>query len=120
VDPDEPSSRRRYLTYGIGGGGGVLIGTSLLMGAVTRSRWNEAQAHCRERLCDQSGVDLAHSAHSLGTASTVVFVAGTAALAAGVYLYLTAPHDDEREATGLRLVPGVGPSQVGFALQGGF
>jgi hypothetical protein len=124
ADADRGGSRsRRLLAYGIGGGGIAVLGTSLILGAVASSRWSDAQSHCRDNLCDQTGVDLASGARSMGNASTALFVVGTAAVAAAVYLYLTAPkRGAERAPAGRaarrRIVPEVGSAQLGLSLQG--
>jgi hypothetical protein len=120
---DEPRRRRRLLAYGVAGGGVAVVGVSLIFGALASSKWSEAQTHCNGKLCDQTGVDLAHGASTMGNLSTGAFVVGAGAVAAGVYLLLTAPSGEAAPPSGpaaLRLVPGVGPSQVGVALQGGF
>lgn len=140
ADPDEPRRQsRRTLAYVVGGSGLAAIATSLIVGSVASSKWSEAQDHCEDlnsaRLaCDQEGVDLADSASSLGTLSTVTFVVGAAAVGASAYLYFTsrstgattevapgAHATARRRATGVTaLVPAVGPNQAGLLLQGGF
>lgn len=124
-DPGDPQHRRRYLAYGLAGGGLAAIGTSLILGAMASSRWSDAQTHCHGKLCDPTGVDLAGSAGTLGNVSTGAFLVGTAALAAGVILYLTSPSvSTERPpgatATALRIAPDVGGARVGLLIQGGF
>ena len=122
-DSGEPRRHRRVIAYAVGGGGIAMVGVSLVFGALASSRWSAAQPHCHSAMCDQTGVDLAGSASTMGNLSTVSFVAGVGALAAGVVLYLTAPSAEAAPpagSTALRLVPGVGPSQVGLSLQGGF
>ncbi|HWU90317.1 MAG TPA: hypothetical protein VN253_23795 [Kofleriaceae bacterium] len=121
----EQRTRRRYLAYGLGGGGIAVVGASLIIGAVASSRWGDVRSHCRDNICDQSGVDLANSARTMGNVSTATFVVGAAALATGVYLFLTSrPPAVERppaaSSTALRVVPGVGSTQLGLTLQGGF
>jgi hypothetical protein len=123
-----PDSRRppprRLLAYGFGGGGAAMIGVSLILGAVASSRWSDAQAHCHERLCDPTGVDLAHGAGTMGNAATATFVVGAAAVAGGVALYLTAPsigaEKSPADSTALHVVPSIGAAQIGLTLQGGF
>ncbi len=124
-DPDRSRRTRRYLAYGVGGGGVAILGASLIIGAVASSRWSDAQTHCRDNLCNQSGVDLASGARTMGNVSTGVFLVGTAALATGVILFLTAPrataeHSPAGDPAALRVVPEVGSSQVGMTIQGGF
>jgi hypothetical protein len=120
---EDTTRPRRLLSYGVAAGGAGLIGASLIFGAIASSRWGDAQNHCHQNQCDAAGVDLAHGAQTMGNVSTGLFVVGTAALATGVVLYLTArPADAEKapERTALRILPGVGSAQVGVTLQGGF
>lgn len=124
-DPDRERARRtrRTLAYGIGAGGVALVGTSLILGAVASSRWSDAQAHCRDNLCDPTGVDLAGGARSMGHASTALFVVGTAAVATGIYLFVTAPARGGERAPAPRaarrmVTPEIGSSQLGLSLQG--
>jgi serine/threonine-protein kinase len=123
AEPDAGRSRR-LVAYGVGGGGAAIVGVSLVLGAMASSRWSDAKAHCRDGLCDSTGVDQAHGAQSMGNLSTAAFLVGTAAVATGVVLYLTArPGDTETptpDRSALRIVPGVGPDQVGLVIQGGF
>ncbi|HEX7838567.1 MAG TPA: hypothetical protein VF469_13925, partial [Kofleriaceae bacterium] len=121
--PEDTARPRRLLAYGVAGGGAGLIGVSLIFGAIASSRWGDAQNHCHQNQCDATGVDLAHGAQTMGNVSTGIFVAGTAALATGVVLYLTTrPSGAEKapDPTVLRVLPGVAAGQVGLTLQGGF
>ncbi|MEO7730092.1 MAG: hypothetical protein ABIY55_03900 [Kofleriaceae bacterium] len=120
--PQDRARPRRLLAYGVAGGGAGLIGVSLIVGVIASSRWSDAQTHCHQNQCDATGVDLAQGAQSMGNASTGLFLVGAAAVATGVILYLTAPIGVEKppDATALRVLPGVGPAQVGLTLQGGF
>jgi hypothetical protein len=83
---------RRTLGVALGGGGVVALGTGLVFGAMARSSWNDALAHCdAERACDDQGLALEQTARERATLSTVLVSAGLAAAAAGTFLYLTAP-----------------------------
>ena len=114
--------RSRALAYILGGTGVAVIATSLVFGAVARSKWNAAQPHCDGRLCDPTGLDLAGSAHTYGNLSTGLFVVGAGALAAAAIVVLAEPRARAERAparaTSLRIVPRVGPTHVGLAVLG--
>lgn len=66
------------------------LGVGAGYGLAAMSRHDEAQKDCPRATCpDQSGVDLWNSAHTAGTISTVAFIGGGVALAAGAVLWLT-------------------------------
>ena len=115
--------RSRTLAYSLGGTGIAVLATSLVFGAVARSKWNDSRPHCDGRLCDPTGLDLAGSAHTYGNLSTGLFVVGAGALAAAALLVLAEPRAKlERaptRATSLRIVPRIGPTHVGLAILGG-
>lgn len=121
-ESDDPGRSRRHLAYGVAGGGVALLGSSLLFGMVARSRWSAAKPHCRDGVCDQTGVDLADGARGMGNLSTAAVLVGAVATAAGIGLYVTAPRasQEEKGATALRVVPDVGGAHVGLAIEGGF
>jgi hypothetical protein len=122
--PNDTAHRRRLLAYGVAGGGAGLIGVSLIFGVLASSKWSDAQMHCHGNLCDPTGVDLAGSAHTMGSLSTATFVIGLAAVTTGGILLFTAHADHEAApmsgSTALRVVPEIGPSLLGVSLQGGF
>jgi serine/threonine-protein kinase len=124
AEPGGGGSTRRTAGYALGAGGIAIIGASLVVGAVARSSWNDAQKSCPDRLCeDPAGIDKARHARTLGNWATGMFIAGTAVTAVGVFLLFTAPSgraENPQDRTALRLIPDVGPAQVGVTLQGGF
>jgi hypothetical protein len=115
----------RTLAYSLGGGGIAAIGASLIFGAVASARWNDSHAHCYDHTCTQTGIDLAGRARTMGDVATASFLVGVGAIAAGVILFLRPPSAGTEAApsatpAAFHLVPGVGPTQVGLTLQGGF
>jgi hypothetical protein len=58
----------------------------------------------------------------MGNLATGAFVVGAAAVGVGAYLVLTSRSGERApaEASALRLVPTLTPSQTGLVLQGGF
>ena len=121
----DPRHRRRVIAYYVGGAGVAALGGALIFGAVTRSRWNDAQSHCHDRLCDQTGVGLARDAQTMGNLSTAAFVVGTSALVAGAIFWFTGvsartESAPARDPIALHLVPEIGAAQVGLTILGGF
>jgi hypothetical protein len=114
---------QRLLGYGLAGGGTALVIGSLAVGAVASSRWSDAQPHCQDRKCDQTGLDLAHGAQTMGDLSTGLFVAGAAAAGISLYLLVTANSGASEKAPpagALRIAPQVEPTRAGVSLQGVF
>ena len=114
------SHQRRWLAYGVGGGGVALVGVSLIFGALAKASWSDAQTHCNAGQCDATGVDLAGSARTKGNVATATFLIGFAGAAVGGVLLFTGSAEHERNATALRVLPAVDASQVGLSFQGGF
>lgn len=120
---DDAPRRRRVTAYALGGAGIVVIGGSLIVGAVASSRWSAARSHCHDRVCDPTGVDLAGEAGTLGNISTVSFAAGAGLVVAGLIVLYTAPSTRAERAptsTALRISPRITSSLIGLTISGGF
>jgi hypothetical protein len=110
----------RTLGYIMGGAGLLGLGAAGFLTVRTETTNDESRTHCRTSdfsACSQDGVNLRNDARSLGNAATVAWVGGTALLAGGVVLLLTAPKDapETRNAgVQLRLLP------AGFDVEGRF
>lgn len=122
--PPPPSHTRKYVGLGLVGVGAGAIVVGTVFGFKANSAFQDAQDLCggsvdnciADRVGDaQSKVDDARSA---GTLSTVMFVAGTAAAATGLVLYLTAPKATETRQLTVR--PLATPSTAGVVLSGRF
>lgn len=108
--PAGSSGGLRTVGLVVAGVGVVGLGVGGYFGLQAMSKKKDADGHCDGSACrDQAGVDLRRDARSAGTISTIAFVAGGVATAAGAVLYLTAPKPGRARA---RLMPRVG---VGFA-----
>ena len=104
---DKPTGSAQRTTGLVFGGIGVVgIGLGAFFGLQASSKWSDAKSKCTDYPygCGAEGTDLRASAHSQGTVSTVAFVAGSALLATGVVLYLTAP--SKKESVALSFGPG--------------
>ncbi len=84
-------SNSATLGYVLGGVGLLGIGVGSVTGLVALGKNNDAKALCPApgRCASREGVDANDSAQSLGTVSTIAFVAGGLGLATGAVLVLT-------------------------------
>ena len=123
VEPADPGRTQKLAAYGAAGVGGVAIIVSGVMALSARSKYNTALAsHCMNSttLCDDTGIADTHAARHTANVATVVFLVGTAAVGAGVALYLTAPHAKPSDEHALRIVPTASPEGAGVVLGGDF
>lgn len=127
VEPTEPaappSRTRTYVALGAGAAGVAAVGVGLVFGAKARSTYKDAEALCGANLaCSPADYprdqQLVHDARSSATFSTVLVIAGGAAIAAGAVVFITAPRAPERATA--RIVPVVHDHGGGLAITGGF
>jgi hypothetical protein len=99
---ESPGSAQRTTGLVLGGAGVVGLGLGAFFGLQASSKWSDAKGQCADYPygCSAEASDLRSNARSSATLSTVAFVAGSALLATGVVLYLTAPSKRERVALG--------------------
>jgi hypothetical protein len=108
--------RSRQKTYGLvtAAGGGALLATGVVFGLLARSRWNDAQDVCGGSLtcANDSDTDYAQqfadSARTRAHVSSVLFVAGCIATAAGVYLWVTSPKESAVRVSATATASGAG------------
>jgi hypothetical protein len=102
------SSIQKPLALGVAGVGLVGLGLGTYFGLSAGSKWDDAKAGCRDYPydCSQQALDNRSSASSQATVSTVAFIAGGVAVAAGAVLWLTAGSGEGKTAVG------VGPGNV--------
>lgn len=109
-DTADPSrgDTQRLVGLVVGGLGIVGLGIGVGFTASAVSKDGEADDHCDGPVCrDAEGATLSEDARSAGNVATVALIAGAAAVAGGVVLYLTAPRGPEvAPAVGRQRVPG--------------
>ena len=117
--PEAPAGAQlgpqKIAAIAIGGLGVVGLGLGTYFGLSSRSKHDDAGAHCAGNACDAQGVALRSDAITAGNASTVSFALGAAALAGGAVLWLTAP-PASRESARVGVSPGAG----GVVVRGAF
>jgi serine/threonine-protein kinase len=87
-----PSGTQRAVALVLGGIGVAGLGVGTVFGLLAKSNNDEAAKHCLgSGACDPAGVSLGDAAETDATIATVTFLVGTATLATGVVLFLTAP-----------------------------
>jgi hypothetical protein len=110
-----PSSAVRTAGFIVGGVGLASVGTSLILGALAKSKNDDANAICNGNVCPSDrGVLLAHEAGHLATASTVTFIGGMALAGGGLLMVILAPRGS------VAFQPALGPGSAGLDVQGRF
>jgi hypothetical protein len=102
-------SIQKPLAIGVAAVGLVGLGVGSFFGLSASSKWGDAKAACRDYPydCSPQALDDQSSASSQATVSTVAFIAGGVAIAAGAVLWFTAGSGEGKAAA-----VGVGPGQV--------
>jgi hypothetical protein len=97
------------------GGGGALVVTSLILGAVAKSTYNGAVSkYCDGGHCFAAAEQPISSAKSTATAATILMVVGGAAVATGAVLFLISPRHEQQTAAW------IAPTGGGVAVAGRF
>jgi hypothetical protein len=120
VEHDDDGATQRtvgYIVAGVGVAGLVVGGVT---GFLAIGKENDSKKACPNSgaCADQSGVDANSSAKTLGTVSTIAFIAGGVALAGGAALILTSRSGSRKGE--LKVFPSVGPQTAGLGVLGTF
>jgi hypothetical protein len=104
---DHPGSGARIAGVAFMGIGGAAMITSVVLGVVAKSNYNEAGNNCGASSCNSSGKSTIDDARSLGNLATGVFIGGAVVAAAGVVVFIVAPSASRSSASAsLRVGPG--------------
>jgi serine/threonine-protein kinase len=100
-----PNATRRWIGVGVGAVGLIGVGLGSAFGLAAKSKLDQSNSgHCDSSdHCDSTGLGLRKDSEHAANLSTVLFVAGGVALAAGVVLYVTAPR--ARPASAIVVAP---------------
>ncbi len=111
-------SSTRTIGYAVAGVGVVGLGVGTVTGLLAIGKNSDARRLCpTERCASQEGIDANASARSFGTVSTIGFVAGGVALAAGAVLIFTGGSSKD---SALRVAPVVGAEGGSLVMGGAF
>jgi len=114
---------RRLLGLGVAGGGVLALGVAGVVTWRAHSDYEHAlSAHCRDdhRMCDAIGERAASNARKRANIATAITIGGVAAVAAGVYFYLTAPSAPHRDEHAFYVAPAVDDAGGGLVFGGAF
>ena len=125
---DSTQRKWAYVTGGVGAAG---VAFGAVTGIITLSKKSTANANCSDdyKVCNRAGIDANESGRTFGALSTIGLSVGVVGLAAGAYLWLTAPSAPPRAAhpsipvrPGLRVRPELAyaPGSGFLALAGSF
>ena len=89
---EHAGSSQRTVAIVVGAVGVAGLGVGTAFGILAKNKWSDAKAKCSNypSACSPEGIDLNSTANSQATISTVAFIAGGAAVAAGAVLWFTA------------------------------
>jgi hypothetical protein len=118
--PEDPGSTRRWIGLGLGGLGLVGIGVGSVLGVTAMSKRDQSNnGPCdAANKCSPDGLTLRQDALHAADASTIAFIAGGVAVAAGVVLFVTAPR--ATSSTGIVVAPVPFAGGGGALVRGGF
>jgi hypothetical protein len=119
--PASSSSTQRTVGLVVAGVGVIGVGVGVVFGLKAKSQNDDTYSgHCNANgVCDAAGLQGRVDALNSATVSTIGFVAGGIAVAAGAIIYFTAPSVGlSKRSAGLALAPTFTPSGGGVALRG--
>jgi len=118
---EDQGQSRRTIAYVVGGAGIVGLAVGTIFGVMASSSASSSKNECSTSSCTNYSKSLSdyNSASTDGTISTVAFVAGGIAVAAGAILFFTAPKASS-SGTGFRwqVSPSVGATGLGLSVRG--
>jgi len=123
VEPSHGLGAQRWLGIVAGGVGLAGIAVGSVFGLKASSEWSAQQSACGSpsNCPDHDGAVTHHSNLTTdGTISTWALIGGSAFVASGVLLFLTAPSRYRPSSSGFYIVPGAGPRSVAMDLSARF
>ncbi len=116
----DPGATNRWLGIGVGALGVVGLGVGSAFGLIAQSKLSQSnKGDCNASdNCSPAGLGLRKDAGDAANASTALFIVGGVAIAAGVALYVTAPH--AHSGTALTIAPAPMAGGGGALMRGTF
>ena len=115
--PDQSAGHFNVWPWVAFGVGGVGLGVGAVAGGLALGKHSDLASACKGGTCGPAQQSELDSYHSLSTVSTIGFVVAGVGATAGVTLLLVMPRSSSSSApppaTGLRVVPVVGPGSIG-------
>jgi hypothetical protein len=121
VEEGDPGTTFHVAGLVVGLSGLVAIGIGSAFGVIAMGKLSDSNAnnHCDAAdTCDATGLGLRSDAKDAALISTILFVAGGVAVAAGVTIFVLAPK--KKHAALAHVAPAVGPGFYGLSLGGSF
>jgi hypothetical protein len=109
--------------------GGALAATGIVLSLYARNKYNDqfesqggAPPACDKttKTCSPDGQSNTEQAITYGNVATVVGIVGVAAIGVGLYLWISAPKEQEQDQRGITFVPEITPESAGLAAVGRF
>jgi hypothetical protein len=107
---------QKKLALVAGGVGLAAIGVGSVFGVQAASAKSDSDAHCNGNVCDDEGFRMREDGIVSGNVATALFIGGSAALAGGIVLFLTAPSG--KRATTEAYAPSLTVSPFGASVTG--
>jgi tetratricopeptide (TPR) repeat protein len=105
------SSVRRPIGLGIAALGGAGLVAGAVTGVLAITTHDDLAGHCAKQLCPEDQLSKLDTYHALGTASTVLFIAGGVVAAGGAVIWITAPRPSATVRA--HATPFIGPGTAG-------
>jgi hypothetical protein len=123
VEPPRPLGTQRGLALAAGGLGVIGLAVGGALGAVAKSKWDDAKPHCdAQHACDPIGLAEGNEARSFAQGSTGAFIAGGIVAVGGIILWLTARPNAPapKPDAAAHVAPWIDPRGGGFVCRGSF